>query len=146
MKKNILFLWVLPVLIVFLTACTSTKSKDLDKAAKEVENAKKDLDRANKQYAKEVASYRLSVESDLRENKLQIARLRSEKLDAKEEALGNRDEKIAAIQRSNDELDLRMRQYRSDNRENWKEFKREYAYDLNEVGKSLKDLGKDNVE
>ena len=146
MRKSIHSFWMLSVLVVLVAACTATKSEDLEKAAKGVEKAKEDLDRANKQYAKEVASYRSSVESDLRENKLQIARLKSEKLDAKAEALGDRNEKIAAIQRSNDELDLRMRQYRGDNRENWKEFKREYTYDMNEVGKSLKDLGKDNVK
>jgi peptidoglycan hydrolase CwlO-like protein len=146
MKKKILSFWMLPILVILLAACTSTKSKDLSSSAKGVENAKEDLDQANKQYTKEVTSYRESVESDLRENKLQIAKLKQEKLDAKQEALEERNEKIAAIQRSNDELELRMRQYRGDNRENWKEFRREYSDDMNELGKSLKDLGKDNVK
>ncbi|WP_430406552.1 peptidase M23 [Fluviicola sp.] len=146
MEKKIHSFWIFPLLVILLASCTSAKSTDLDKAAKAVENAKKDLDEANRQYAKEVASYRSSVETDLRENKLEIARLKSERLDAKEEALGDRNEKIALIQRTNDELDLRMRQYRGDNKENWKEFKREYANDLNEVDKSLKDLGKDHLK
>ncbi len=132
--------WVLPILVILLAACTTSKAEEVDEAAENVQNSQGNLDEANKKYAKEVASYRASVETDLRNNKLRIAKLHDEQTKATGEALVIRNEKIAAIQKSNDELELRMRQYRSDNQENWKEFRHEFDSDMNELGKSLKDL------
>jgi hypothetical protein len=146
MKKKIQSYWMLSFLIIILSACTTTKAEDVDKAAEKVEEAELNLDKANKQYAKEVASYRESIETDLRNNKLRIAKLKEKRSDEKEEALVERNEKIDALQKRNDELETRMRQYRSDNKENWNEFKREFSHDMDELGKAFKDLGKDNTK
>lgn len=146
MKKTKISFWILPVLVVLFTACTTTKAEKLDEASKDVQNAQEDLDKANKQYAKEIGVYRASVESDLRENKLEIAKLQDQKAAVKGEALVIRNEKITALRKSNDELELRMRQYRGDNKENWAEFKREFDSDMMQLRKSLRDIGKDNVE
>jgi len=146
MKKNTTSFWILSILVILITACTTTKAEKVDQASKDVKNAHDDLDRANKHYAKEVALYRTSVESELRENKLKIAKLKDQKTDLKEDVLASRNEEIAAIRKRNEELELRMRQYRGDNSENWKEFQREFDNDMDELEKSLKDFGKDNVK
>src|SRR5688500_16171832 len=96
-KKNMQAYWMLSLLILTLSACTTTKTEDVDKAAEKVEDAKLNLAQANKQYEKEVASYRLSMETELRNNKLRIAKLKDEKSDAKKEALVIREAKIDAI-------------------------------------------------
>jgi hypothetical protein len=145
MKKNDTFFWILPILVVLLAACTTSKA-DTGETSKDVQYSPDDLDRANKQYAAEVAVCRVSAESALRENKLKIAKLQDQKTALKEEALIVRNEKIAAIRKSNDELELRMRQYRGANRENWGMFKREFDSDMIQLGKSLRDLEKDSVE
>ena len=146
MKKNYTSFWIVPILVILLAACTTTKSERMAETSKDVQHSPDDLDKANKQYAAEVAVYRASAESDLRENKLRIAKLQDQKTALKEEALVIRNEKITAMHKSNDELELRIRQYRSDNRENWGEFKREFDRDMMQLGKSLRDLGKDSVE
>ena len=146
MKKNNPSFWILPILVILLAACTTTKAEKVDQASKDVQNSQDALDRANRNYAKEVAVYRTSVESDLRENKLKIAKLQDQKTDIKMEVLVVRNEKIAVMQKRNDELELRMRQYRGDNNENWKEFRHEFDTDMNELEKSLKDFEKDNVK
>lgn len=145
MKRNTLSYWILPVLVILLTACTTTKTEKIDETSKSDQNSPEDLDRANKQYAKEVAVYRSSAETELRENRLSIAKLQDQKTELKEEALLVRNERIAAIQKSNDELELRMRQYRGDNRDNWKEFQREFDSDLNVLEKSIRDLREDTI-
>lgn len=146
MKKLAPSYFILSILILILAGCSATKAEDVDKAAEELEDAKLDLAQANKQYAKEVASYRTAMEADLINNKIRIAKLKEERSDAKEEVLVIRNEKIAAIQKRNDELESRMIQYRGDSKENWKEFKREFNHDMDELGKAFKDLGKDNTK
>jgi hypothetical protein len=146
MKKNNTSFWILPILVILLAACTTTKAEKVDQASENVQNSQDDLDRANKNYAKEVALYRTSVESDLRENKLEIAKLQDQKTGLKEDVLAFRNEKIAVLRKRNDELELRMRQYRGDNNEHWKEFRHEFDADMSELEKSLKDFEKDNVK
>jgi hypothetical protein len=146
MKKNNTSFWILPILVILLAACTTTKAEKVDQASENVQNSQDDLDRANKNYAKEVAIYRTSVESDLRENKLEIAKLQDQKTALKEDVLAFRNEKIAVMRKRNDELELRMRQYRGDNNEHWKEFRHEFDADMSELEKSLKDFEKDNVK
>lgn len=142
MKKNNTFFWILPVLAILLVACTTTKAEKVDEASENVQNSQDDLDKANENYAKEVAVYRTSIESDLRENKLKIVKFQDQKISAREEVLEVRNEKIAAMRKRNDELELRMRQYRGDNKENWKEFRHEFDNDMSELEKSLKDFEK----
>lgn len=146
MKIRILTGLIVPFLILVLAGCTTTKAEDVDDASKEVQKAQEDLDQANKQYEKEVAAYRLSMETDLRNNKLRIAKLKEEKLDATEDAIKLRNEQIETLQKRNDELESRINGYESDDEKNWKAFKKEFNHDMNELGKSFKDLGKDNVK
>ncbi|MGV3611924.1 MAG: peptidase M23 [Fluviicola sp.] len=143
-KKNGSF-WILPILIVLLAACTTTKSESMDERSKDAQNSPDDSDKANKQYAKDVTVYRLSAESGLRENNLRIAKLLDQKAELEKEVLVVRNEKIAAIRRSHDELESRMRHYRGDNRENWIAFKREFDSDMMQLAESLRDLEKEHV-
>jgi hypothetical protein len=142
MKKNNRSFWILPVLAILLVACTTTKAEKVDEASENVQNSQDDLDKANENYAKEVAVYRTSVESDLRENKLEIVKIQSQKTNAKDEILASRNEKIGAMRKRNDELELRIRHYRGDNKENWKEFRHEFDNDMSELEKSIKDFKK----
>lgn len=142
MKKNNTSFWILPILLILLAACTTTKAEKVDQASEDVQNSQDDLDRANRNYAKEVALYRTSVESDLRENKLKIAKLQDQKTGLKEEFLAFRNEKIAVMRKRNDELELRIHQYRVENKEYWKEFRHEFDTDMSELEKLLKDFEK----
>lgn len=142
MKNNNKSFWILPILVILLGACTTTKAEKVDQASEDVQNSQDDLDRANRNYAKEVALYRTSIESDLRENKLKIAKLQDQKTGLKGEVLGFRNEKIAVMRKRNDELELRIRQYRVENKEYWKEFRHEFDTDMSELEKLLKDFEK----
>lgn len=145
MKKNNTSFWILPILVVLIAACTTTKAEKVEEASENVQNAQNELDRANENYAKEIAVYRLSVESDLRENKLKIAKLQDQKTFLKGEVLAVRNEKISAMRKQNDELELRMRKYRGDNAEDLKEFRHKFDSDLRELEKSLKDFEEDAI-
>jgi hypothetical protein len=142
MGKNTWSFWTLPALLVLFTACTAAKTEKSGEDSPEVRLSQEDLDLTEKQYAREIVSYRASVEAGLRDNHLRIAKLYGEKPDVQGEALIVRDEKMEAMRKRNEELELRMRQYRGDNRENWKEFKREFGADMNELEKSLDQMSK----
>lgn len=145
MKKNTFFSLMLPVLIILLASCTTTKSEDVDNAAKDVQDSQKELDQANEEYAKEVAIYRSSMETSIRDNKLAIAKMTEQKSHVKEGTLKARNLEVEALKKRNDEMESRLNEYKSDNKENWKAFKREFNNDMDELGKAFKDLSVNNV-
>jgi len=41
---------------------------------------------------------------------------------------------------------VKISKYKNDGNEKWESFKREFNYDMDELGQSLKDLGENNVK
>ena len=93
-----------------------------------------------------MAYFRQSIQADIESNKLQIEQLRKEKVKAKAAAIEERNKRIEELREQNDKLEARIKEYKSNSRENWLEFKREFKNDMDELGKAFKDLGKDNVK
>jgi predicted component of type VI protein secretion system len=54
------------------------------------------------------------------------------------------EKEIDALEKKNEELKVRMNTYKNDTDADWESFKREFKYDMNELGKSLKDLTVNN--
>jgi hypothetical protein len=147
MKKSILSIITFTIFTVILTSCTSQPdSSKVDKAAKEVQDAKEKLDKANTEYAEEVKNYRLDVQQKIDANKQLVSDLKNEKALVKKEDAAARNAKIDAIEKRNEELEVRMTNYNNENKENWESFKREFNNDMSELGKAFKDLGTDNAK
>ena len=97
MKKYTLFYWMFPILIVVLAGCTTTKAEKVDGTAGDSGNAQAKQEESARQYDKEVTDYRLSMETNLRDNKLRIAELKQAKTDLNQKAMEERIEnQIAA--------------------------------------------------
>lgn len=146
MKRRVIRLG-LSLLVIILASCTETKSeRELNKAGEEVRDAQEELDQAQREYAEEVEEYRQSMQTDIDNNKLEIARLRERRINDRADVIRKRNERIDELQRRNEEMEARIREYKSNSRENWQEFKREFNNDMDELGKAFRDLGKDNVK
>ena len=145
MKNSILLFLAFTIIISTFNSCSS-QSEEIKEAEKEVKEANKELDRANKAYLKDVEEYRLKTVQKVIENKKAIAELKAEKADAKKEINEDKNEKIAALEKRNNELELKMNNYNYDNESNWSKFKTEFSRDMEELGQSFKDFSKKNVE
>lgn len=133
-----------------LTSCESKQEKVQD-AQENVNDAKQDL-----KDAKQDAANDLNAEYPAYKNDMQA------RIDANDKEIASLQEKLAksggsrpldpARQRRVDELkqrnaDLRARLYGYEKEKgDWETFKREFNHDMDELGTSIKDLGKDNVK
>ena len=43
-------------------------------------------------------------------------------------------------------MKMKIGEYKMDTKERWESFKREFSHDMEDLGQSLKDIGKDNVQ
>lgn len=104
-------------------------------------------DPKSKMQSDEFKTYRAEQEKKIAENDKKIAELKVEKNKVKQERLSAYEDKIDELERKNNELRSRISTYRKDEEKGkWESFKKEFNHDMDELGKSLKDLFKDNVK
>lgn len=140
MKKYTLIYGIVPLLILALVGCTTTKANKSDRTAGNSGATPTELKKSGRQSEKEVANYRSSMETDLRDNKLTIATLKQEKPDLNKQAMEERTAKIETFEKRNNALESQVNNYQSDRREEWKEFKKEFDSEVSDLRKAFKEL------
>jgi predicted nucleic acid-binding Zn-ribbon protein len=130
-------------LVSAMQACNSADQK--------VENSKEDLSEAKQEAREErresIADYdvyKAEVEQKIAANEVKIAELRKDMLKRKANERGAYKEKIDALEQKNNDLRKKIGDYDKTNTEKWEEFKSELNHDLDGIGESLRDLGRDN--
>ncbi len=143
--KNLIISSVSITALVFLISCNSPIEK-VEKAQGNVEEANSDLQVANQEYLQEVETYRTQATEKISSNEQNIrefnARIESKKKDANEEYKN----KVADLDKKNNDMKKRMADYRATSRENWETFKSEFDHDMEELGKAFRDLTVNNVK
>ena len=91
------------------------------------------------------ANYKKEQEDKIRKNDERIAELKREKANTSKTVDSLYNKRIATLQQKNSELRTKIVTYKYEESK-WEQFKREFNHDMDELGKSLKDLGKDNVK
>ena len=79
-------------------------------------------------------------------NEQLIADLKLYSKNKKAEVKAEYDKSINDLETQNEVLKARVEAQKEANDEKWESFKTEFKHDMNELGKSLRDLGKDNVK
>lgn len=91
--------------------------------------------------------YKAEQEKKIAENDKKIAELKAKKNKVKQEKLSAYEDRIDELEKKNNELRSRIASYRKDEEKaKWESFKKEFNHDMDELGKSLKDLFKDNIK
>jgi|ERR1043165_1424966 uncharacterized protein len=101
-----------------------------------------------------VAGKQAAAAEEFRKEQLEKIRKNDEKIAELKKAKANTDKAVAdaynkridALQKKNAELRTQLTDFKYNSESKWEEFKREFNHDMDELGKSLKDLGKDNVK
>ncbi len=133
------------------TSCQSAETKS-DKADTKVMDAKEDLKDAQKTAdaaaikaadAEAWKTYKLEVETKINENDISIAALKSAMKKTGKKIDAAYAKTVDELEQKNKDLKARINSYNKGETE-WESFKREFNHDMDGIGQSLKDLGKDN--
>ncbi len=124
---------------IFFSGCNSSdKTESTDTTTEEVAN---DVD----QTADEWTTYKTDIEVRIDKNNAKIAELR-EKMKTSGKTMDKmHQERIDNLEKRNNELKAKLDAYTKDD-SNWESFKNEFNHDMEELEKSLEDIGKDNVK
>lgn len=83
--------------------------------------------------------YRKETADKIAENDLKIAEFSTKIENEKEEEKVDYRKRITKLKQRNNDIKLRMDDYKVDGKERWKMFKTEFGHDMDELGKAFKD-------
>lgn len=139
------FLYLLPIAALsggmLLTSCDSneTPGENLDRISNNVNQTTDNFS--------EWMEYRKAAKAEITANRQKIAELRVKQ--DKSGELGDKvyQQRIDNLQEENDRLQQKLNSYdpkREEDGKRWDEFKREFRHDMDELGNSIQDIGRNN--
>lgn len=130
---------------IMISSCNSSNEKVVT-INEGVENANTELKNVKEAYLIEIAEYKKETARKIDENNSDIAQFNYEIKNDKKEIKKDYIKEIAELKKRNNELQIKMDNYKEDGNDKWKEFKNEFDHDMDELGASIKALGKNNFQ
>lgn len=140
MKKSIVQFAVSAFSVAFIAIACSSPAEKVEKAQDQVVEANNNLDTAIKNYQADMNAYRIETANRIAANELAIAKFNVKIANEKKEAKADYLKKIAALEKRNTEMKVRLQDYKDDGDSKWKTFKVEFSKEMDDLGKSIKDL------
>lgn len=128
-----------------LISC-NTPAEKVQNAKEDVTAAKVALDKAKQEYMEDLAKYRKETAERIAENEKIAADFRVRIVNEKKDAKAAYEIKLADLERKNTEMKNKIDGYHSDSKDSWQAFKAEFNRDMDELGKSFKNLTVNNVK
>ena len=146
MKITIVTLALSTMLVAgtLLTSCKSPAQKE-EAAQAKVDEAQQDLNAAQVKVAsqEEWATFKIESELKINDNEIRIAELKVKMKKPGKVFDALYQKRIDDLEKRNLDMRVRMETYEK-SQSDWESFKTEFNHDMDELGKSLKDLTVDN--
>lgn len=148
MKKIILMIAAASILPIW--SCRTDK-----KSPEQIESGMIDAKERTAQHDDSLdtqADYRTASEARLFENERDIATLRESPPSSKKKKAGDKEtirvyrQRIDSLEKKNNELRSRLKQYKDTDKSRWEQFKSSFSSDLDQMRQSLKNIGNNSSE
>ena len=145
MKKSYMSLVLSFFLTTILLISCASPSEKVENAKEEVLDANNKLDTAIKNYQADINAYKIETASKIAANELAIKNFNSKIENEKKELRASYLSKIEVLEKKNRDLKNKLDNYQDDGNDKWRTFKAEFGKEMDDLGKSIKDLAsKDN--
>jgi len=137
MKKQLFILTTFAIMFAFVAQSCDSSSNEMERAQTDVIEAERDLEVAQTEIEADVRIFRQEAANDIRGNNVAIADIKTKIQDEDADTRAAHQERIAKLERDNDNLKRKMDNYRVTNRDNWNDFKDNFNSDMSDLGSSL---------
>lgn len=132
------------LITILLISCASPSEK-VENAKEGLVDANNKLDTAIKNYQADINAYKTETSSKIAANELAIKNFNSKIENEKKELRASYLSKIEVLEKKNRDLKNKLDNYQDDGNDKWRTFKAEFGKEMDDLGKSIKDLAsKDN--
>jgi predicted RNase H-like nuclease (RuvC/YqgF family) len=135
-----------------LTGCQSSAEKEknaqdkVQEAKNDLGEAQQDLNQAQQEVLYEYQQFKRESEEKIATHNKSIAEFKARIAIKKYENKAEYEKKLVALEQKNSDLKRKLDEYKEFGKDKWETFKTEFSRDMEEIGKSLKDLMVDNVQ
>lgn len=130
--------------VVTYSGCEKTPEKRIEHAEQDLHDAKKEIREAIKDvqtaYKDEWHTFQFDMEAKLRDNEYRINELKRQMVKTHAKTKMQFDKEIETVEQRNENLKQRLAEYRDKGKEEWENFKKEFAGEVETIQKSLSDL------
>lgn len=109
-----------------------------------VKDAKENAEEANEAYLEEIENYKAEQWEIIKANELALEEMKA--VSEEEAATISEDYEtlVADLEAKNEALKTALKDYEAEGESNWKEFKKEFSHDMDELGTAFKDIFKNS--
>lgn len=125
--------------MTIVTSCDTPLEK-VEKAEKNAIAANQDLTNADKEYLVDIENCKKETAEKISDNNKRLLDFQKRIENKKNEAKADYKDKIADLNKKNSNMEKKMEDYQAEGKEKWKTFKSEFNHDMNELGKTFKEL------
>lgn len=137
------------VAATILSGCQSSAEK-VENARENLQTANADLVEAkidlNQALQDSIQDFRTSTEQKMTHYDTRIAELKTKTAIQNKENKVVYEKTLAELELKNKQLKTRLQEYKEDGNDKWTSFKKEFKHDMEELGKSIKDLTVNNLK
>lgn len=132
-----------------LSGCKSS-TKKVENARENLQDAKENVVDAkielNQALQDSIQSFRTELEPKISSYDKSIAELKTKIAAQKKDNKAAYEKALTELELKNNQLKKNLQQYKEDGLNNWTTFKKEFKHDMDELGKAISDLTKNNVK
>lgn len=134
-----------------LTSCQNTTKKEeaaqdnVEDARENLDNAKEELTEARKEAThEEWNAFRADTDATITANEVRIADLKARMNNTGKTIDAEYAKRIQVLEQKNNDLKVKIESYKTESKNDWDSFKKEYNRDMKELGQAFKNLTVDN--
>ena len=127
-----------------LAGCGKTSEQKVEATKEKIGEAKQELKDARAEYVKEWQAFKSESEQQIQANEKRIDAFKEKMEKAGTKAKAKYKKEVAVLKQKNHELKEKLENYKDEGQGKWEEFKTNFNNDMHSIGKTMKDLFKDN--
>ncbi len=144
--KNSIFICLVVGLMAgaFFTGCNKTSEQKVKDAKEDMGEAKQELKDSGAGYLAEWQTFKSEYEQKIEANEKRLDAFKEKMEKAGPEVKAKYIKEIALLEQKNNDLKMKLADYKDDGQSNWEEFKTNFKKDMDGIGKTMDDLFKNN--
>ena len=143
-KQTVVLTVVAFISVNIYSGCESTPEKRVESAEQDLHEARKEIKEAVKDartaYRDEWHTFQFDTEAKLRDNEYRINELKRQMVKAPVKSKMKFDKEIEAVEQRNENLKQKLADYKDEGKEEWEDFKKEFAIEVEGIQKSLSNV------
>jgi hypothetical protein len=146
MKKSILTVVTAGTIMAAIVSGCNSPTNKVENAKQDLKEAKQELNQAQQDSVADFEAFRKESKERIAENEKMIAAFKESMSVDKKQSKKVDQKMIDELEQRNINMRKKIEEYRTEGKDNWEAFKKEFNHDMDDLGKSIKNITVKNTK